>query len=48
MVPEIKSDWKNLKERERSGSVVECVSHDPRVAGSSLTSVTGMCPCKTH
>ena len=28
----------------RSGSVVECLTRDPRVAGSSLTGVTALCP----
>ena len=30
--------------RERSGSVVECLTRDRWVAGSSLTSVTALCP----
>ena len=30
--------------RERSGSVVECLTRDRRAAGSSLTGVTGLCP----
>ena len=30
--------------RERSGSVVECLTRDQRAAGSSLTSVTALCP----
>ena len=29
---------------ERSGSVVECSTRDRRAAGSSLTSVTALCP----
>ena len=28
--------------KERSGSVVECLTHDQRVAGSSLTGVTAL------
>ena len=31
-------------ERERSGSVVECLTRDRRAVGSSLTSVTALCP----
>ena len=30
--------------RERSGSVVECLTRDQRAAGSSLTGVTALCP----
>ena len=30
--------------RERSGSVVECLTRDLGVVGSSLTSFTGLCP----
>ena len=30
--------------RERSGSVVECLTRDRRAAGSSLTGVTVLCP----
>ena len=30
--------------RKRSGSVVECLTQDPRVAGSSLTGITVLCP----
>ena len=30
--------------RERSGSVVECLTRDRRAVGSSLTSVTALCP----
>ena len=29
---------------ERSGSVVECLTQDREAAGSSLTSVTVLCP----
>ena len=32
------------KIRERSGSVVECVTEERRAAGSSLTDVTVLCP----
>ena len=35
--------------RERSGSVVECLTRDRRAAGSSLTGVTALCSLsKTH
>ena len=34
--------------RERSGSVVECLTRDRRAAGSSLTSVTVLCPLARH
>ena len=35
--------------RERSGSVVECLTRDRRAAGSSLTSVTALWSLsKTH
>ena len=30
--------------RERSGSVVECLTRDRGAAGSSLTRVTALCP----
>ena len=30
--------------RERSGSVVECLTRGRRAAGSSLTGVTALCP----
>ena len=30
--------------RERSGSVVECLTRDLEAAGSSLTGVTALCP----
>ena len=44
--------WKNLFTihlRERSGSVVECLTRDRRAAGSSLTSVTALWSLsKTH
>ena len=32
------------KSRERSGSVVECLTRDRGAAGSSLTGVTVLCP----
>ena len=32
------------KYRERSGSVVECLTRDRGAAGSSLTGVTSLCP----
>ena len=31
-------------DRERSGSVVECLTRDRRAVGSSLTGVTALCP----
>ena len=34
----------NAAFRERSGSVVECLTRDRRAAGSSLTGVTALCP----
>ena len=37
-----------LAQRERSGSVVECLTRDRGVAGSSLTSVTALCPWARH
>ena len=33
-----------LSSRERSGSVVECLTRDREVAGSSLTGVAALCP----
>ena len=30
--------------RERSGSVVECLTRNLRAAGSSLTGITALCP----
>ena len=30
--------------RERSGSVVECLTRDRRAVGSSLTGITVLCP----
>ena len=39
----------NRFNRERSGSVVECLTRDRRVAGSSLTGVTALWSLsKTH
>ena len=34
--------------RERSGTVVECLSRDQGVAGLSITSVTALCPLAKH
>ena len=34
--------------RERSGSVVECLTRDKGAAGSSLTGVTVLCPLARH
>ena len=37
--------WNSIgNSRERSGSVVECLTRDRRAAGSSLTGVTVLCP----
>ena len=33
-----------IKIRERSGSVVECLTRDQWAAGSSLTNITELCP----
>ena len=42
----VKTAW---KKRERSGSVVECLTRDRRAAGSSLTGVTALWSLsKTH
>ena len=39
----------NICNRERSGSVVECLTRDRRAAGSSLTGVTALWSLsKTH
>ena len=39
----------NLLDRERSGSVVECLTRDRRAVGSSLTAVTALWSLsKTH
>ena len=41
--------WPSIVIRERSGSVVECLTRDRRAAGSSLTSVTALWSLsKTH
>ena len=32
--------------RERSGSVVECLTRDRGATGSSFTGVTALCPCR--
>ena len=41
--------WLRNKIRERSGSVVECLTRDRRAAGSSLTGVTALWSLsKTH
>ena len=34
--------------RERSGSVVECLTRDPGATGSSLTGITVLCPWARH
>ena len=34
----------NFCHRECSGSVVECLTGDKEVAGSSLTGITALCP----
>ena len=34
--------------RERSGSVVECLTQDWGAAGSSLTGITVLCPEQEH
>ena len=34
--------------RERSGSVIECLTRDRGAAGSSLTGVTALCPWARH
>ena len=41
-------DFANFFYRERSGSVVECLTQDRRAAGSSLTGVTVLCPWARH
>ena len=38
------NDFTYHTNRERSGSVVECLTRDQRAAGSSLTGVTALCP----
>ena len=52
-VPLLKAEYtkkrKEKKERERSGSVVECLTRDRRAVGSSLTGVTALWSLsKTH
>ena len=37
-------EFNSFLSRERSGSVVECLTRDRRAAGSSLTGVTALCP----
>ena len=45
----LKAGSKFKNHRERSGSVVECLTRDRRAAGSSLTCVTGLWfVSKTH
>ena len=36
------------KIRERSGSVVECLTRDCVASGSSIAGVTVLCPCTRH
>ena len=38
------SSFTNKQRRERSGSVVECLTRDRGAAGSSITGVTALCP----
>ena len=38
----------SIQRRERSGSVVECLTRDRGAAGSNLTSVTALCPLTRH
>ena len=43
------SEFYNINLRERSGSVIECLTRDRRAAGSSLTGVTALWSLsKTH
>ena len=43
--PKMYAFWDGpLSHRERSGSVVECLTRDRRAAGLSLTGVTALCP----
>ena len=44
----IKLQYANNVHRKRSGSVVECLTWDRGVVGSSLTGVTALCPCARH
>ena len=44
-----RNKFDQFNNRERSGSVVECLTRDRRVAGSSLTGVTALWSLsKTH
>ena len=46
---QLKQKIKHGTRRERSGSVVECLTRDQRAAGSSLTGVTALWSLsKTH
>ena len=36
--------WVNNKGEERSGPVVECLTRDRGVAGSSFNGITALCP----
>ena len=45
---EIKKNCCQALKRERSGSVLECLTRDRGVVGSSLTGVTALCPCARH
>ena len=38
----------NIKGQECSSSVVECLTWDPGIAGSSLTGGTALCPYAKH
>ena len=38
----------HVSHRERSGSVVECLTRDQRAACSSLTSIFALCPSARH
>ena len=44
MLPDIINGQAHCLYRERSGSVVECLTRDRGAAGSSLTGVTVLCP----
>ena len=37
-------DYSLQKDRDRSGSVIECLTGDQGAPGSSLTGVTALCP----
>ena len=44
-----RNEFNKFNNRERSGSVVECLTRDRRAAGSSLTGVTALWSLsKTH